>query len=328
MDLAWAILFASYYLAFRLCPSGTTISAAYRRTTLAIIFLGAAVFSTALLFMYPVTAADLFDQIFRGRITTHYSANTFLMTPSAFDGDPFLPYVAWSGEGSPYGPIWELLAAIPSKLAGDSLWNNIIYFKLLVIFFFGASSFLIYKILRTLRAEWALRGALFFAWNPLVLFEVAGNGHNDAVLVTFVLAAMYFLVRGLRAGVLPALMAGVLTKFIPALVVPMALAALWQDRMPVRAVKGRAISNGNRPTEVGRSSGPDPHVTSTIERRRVLITLGVGGALSLALAVVAYLPFWQGTQTLGVLNRGALFTGSLPTLSYLLLREQFAHEHR
>ena len=48
-----------------------------------------------------------------------------------------------------------------------------------------------------------------------MLFEVAGNGHNDAVVIMFMLAAIFFWVRARRVAVLPALLAGALTKFVP-----------------------------------------------------------------------------------------------------------------
>ena len=54
---------------------------------------------------------------------------------------------------------------------------------------------------------------LFFAWNPLVLFEVAGNGHNDAVVIMFVLAGVFFFVRARQVAFIPALVLGALTKF-------------------------------------------------------------------------------------------------------------------
>jgi hypothetical protein len=320
--ISWTLLFASYYLAFRICPTGIRVSAAFRRATLAIICVAAAVFNVCLIFIYPVTAADLYDQIFRGRITTHYARNTFLTWPSSFGDDPFLRYVAWNTEGSPYGPVWELFAAIPSKLAGDSLWNNLVFFKVLVVLAYGASIALTYLILRSWKPEWALRGTLFWAWNPLVVFEVAGNGHNDSIMVTCLLAAVYLLVQGRRLGVLPALMAGVLTKFIPALLVPIAAAALWRDR--VRMAKTGA-SFWERltmpPTPVALTAdGLDGDVRTKMERRHTLssreafVKLAIGGVLALGLAVLLYAPFWQGPQTIGALGRQGLFTSSFPTV--------------
>ena len=228
--VTWLVLFACYYLAFRLCPPGDGTTRLFRRVALFLICGWAAFFAVNLILMYPVGAADLFDQIFRARLTVHYDFNPFTTLPSSLPGDPFQAYVAWRGDPSPYGPMWETLAAGASYLGADSLWNNLIIFKALVVVAYGVSVGLTYAILRAWKPEWALRGTLFYAWNPLVLFEVAGNGHNDAVVVMFMLLAVYALVLARRWAILPALVAGALTKFVPILLVPVAIAAIWRDR--------------------------------------------------------------------------------------------------
>ena len=154
----------------------------------------------------------------------------FTTLPASLPGDPFQPYVAWQGDPSPYGPLWEALAAGTSLLGGNILWNNLILFKLLVVLAYGVSVGLTYGILRAWRPDWALRGTIFFAWNPLVLFEVAGNGHNDAIVVMFMLAGVFALMLARRWAVLPALVAGAFAKFVPILLVPAAVDAIWRDR--------------------------------------------------------------------------------------------------
>ncbi|HKP53911.1 MAG TPA: hypothetical protein VJ183_14820 [Chloroflexia bacterium] len=295
----WVVLFVCYYLAFRLCPSIKNVSRAFRWMALALVVGWALLFSIQMVFMYPVGAADIFDQIFRARITHHYGLNPFITVPNSIYGDTFLRYVAWRDEGSPYGPVWELLSAGTGWLAGDSLWWNLIFFKVLVLVPYAASVALTYGILRTLKPEWALRGTLFFAWNPLVIFEIAGNGHNDAFVVMFLLLAVYFFVRASHAAVIPALMAGALTKFVPVLLVPVAAAAIWRDRVSNRYDGG--------PAEVG-GDGDEPS-RSFIEPLRAL---WIGGIVAIGMAVVLYAPFWEGPQSIGALGRQSLFTASLP----------------
>ncbi|HUP27641.1 MAG TPA: hypothetical protein VM409_04335 [Chloroflexia bacterium] len=294
----WIVLFACYYLAFRICPGAKHISRAFRWTTLFVICGWAALFNIYQVFMYPVGAADIFDQIFRARLQAHYDLNPFTTFPQAFTGDPFRPYVAWQGEGSPYGPMWELLAGGTSLMAGNSLWNNLILFKLLVMLAYGVNVALTYGILRVSKPEWALRGTLFFAWNPLVVFEVAGNGHNDSIVVTFLLVAVYMFVLARRYAVIPALMAGALTKFVPIILVPAAAAAIFRDRIRFRA-RGRPDQDGN--SERGLLSSFDS-----------VSILAISGVIAAGLAVVLYARFWEGPQTVGALARQSLFTASLP----------------
>jgi hypothetical protein len=309
--LAWVIAVACYFLAFRFCPAAEGVSKLYKRLALGIIVGWAAIFSLTLLFMYPTGAADLFDQIFRARLTTQYGLNPFTTLPLSIEGDPLRPFVAWQGDPSPYGPVWELLAAGASwlatdVLAGDVLWNNLIVFKILVIAAYGGSIALVYATLRAWKPEWALRGTLFFAWNPLVLFEVAGNGHNDAVVAFFLLLAVYLFVKGWRWAILPALALGALTKFIPALLVPIAIAAIWRDRRTARSYALRATVS---PQTSERSDARSAEPRSTAD---VLQTLAVGIGLSGGLAILLYAPFWVGPESIGALGRQTLFTASIP----------------
>ena len=309
--VTWIVLFACYYAAFRICPPAEGVTRLFRRVALALICGWAVFFSINLLFMYPVGAADLFDQIFRARLTAQYGYNPFTTLPSSVVGDPFQAYVAWRGDPSPYGPVWEALAAGVSFLAGGNLWANLIEFKMLVMLAYAVSVGLTYVIMRTVKPEWALRGTLLFAWNPLVLFEVAGNGHNDAVVVMFMLAAIYFLVRGRRLAVLPALVAGALTKFVPILLVPVALAALWRDRLRQGSeTRDRGPGIGDQGSEVAgeeHSALRTPH--SALD---VLSTLAISAVLSVGLAMILYAPFWTGPESIMPRNRGTLFTASIP----------------
>jgi hypothetical protein len=302
--LTWIVLFICYYLAFRLCPPATHVSRVFKWVGLAIICGWAAVFSISMIFMYPVGAADLFDQIFRARLLTEYGLNPFTTLPSSIAGDPFQPFVAWRGDASPYGPVWETLAGGASWLGGDSLWNNLVLFKLLVVVAYGVSVALTFGILRAYKPDWALRGTLFFAWNPLVIFEVAGNGHNDAIVITFLLAAVYLFVLAKRWAVVPALMAGALTKFVPVLLVPVAAAAIWRDR----ARMGRHSS-----AEAYEGGPPRSHVS--LSSFEAFYNLAIGGVLALGLAVVLYAPFWTGFQSIGALGRQSLFTASIPKVA-------------
>ena len=65
--------------------------------------------------------------------------------------------------------------------------------KILAILAYLGCAILIYRILRNTRSDWALAGTIAFAWNPLVLIEVAQNAHNDIVMIFFLLAAVWAL---------------------------------------------------------------------------------------------------------------------------------------
>ncbi len=286
--LTWAVAFTAMWIAYRRCPARP--SHAY----LGVLGGAALVFNLTLLLMYPTGAADLFDQLFRARELAVYGQNPFLVAPNAplFAADPFRAYVgSWANTTSPYGPVWETLAAGAARLAGDDLWRALLAFKGLVILAYAAACCLIYATLHRVRPDWAARGLLLFAWSPLVLWETAGNGHNDMVMIAFMLAALWLMTRGNRAMLFaPVVLAlAALCKFVPALLLPPMLAAIWQLRRPV--------------------AGPRQDREGWYGAASAVLTSAAGFLIT---GLVCYAPFWGGSRTIGALARRDLFTASIP----------------
>jgi len=65
---------------------------------------------------------------------------------------------------------------------------------------------------------------LLYAWHPLPVWEIAGSGHVDAAVVTFVSLALAAAVSGKRVWSAGALAAATLVKFFPLVLAP----ALWR----------------------------------------------------------------------------------------------------
>ncbi len=254
-----------------------------------VVLGGAAAFSVALLFIYPFDAADIFDNILHGRILGVYGANPFRRIAAQFSEDPFLPYMAWRRTPSAYGPAWEVMATLTARIMGNSIIANVIAFKLLVGTFLAASVGVVAAILRRLAPEQALAGVLWLAWNPVVLYETLGNGHNDIVMVFWMLVATWALLRQRYTLSILSLVVGALVKFVPLLMLPAAgLIAL------------RELRNA----------------------RARLRFLAVTTFSALLLFALAYGPFWYGIETLGIDRRTRLFTASLPAVVYALLQPQ------
>jgi hypothetical protein len=65
-----------------------------------------------------------------------------------------------------------------------------------------------------------------YAWNPLSVWEFAGNGHVDAVAIALIALAMLARIRGRGTWTGAILGAAVLVKFLPVVIAP----ALWRPR--------------------------------------------------------------------------------------------------
>ncbi|HTP06611.1 MAG TPA: hypothetical protein VMP08_00055, partial [Anaerolineae bacterium] len=284
---ALAILGGLYWLAWR-----SALRCHDRRAWL-IVIGGASLFALALLLMYPYDAADLFDNIMHGRIISVYGANPFQKIASDFSSDPFYRYTAWRYVVSAYGPLWESLASVVTHVSGKGVIANVLAFKLTLSAFWVGCIVLIALIMRRAAPDRALAAVVLFAWNPIVLYETIGNGHNDITLVFWMLLAAWLLIDRRYGLALIALIIGTLFKYIPVLLIPTALIIGWRDLGQWR-----------------------PRV------RLIIFTALIGGALVLA----AFAPFWHGADTLSVDRRAHMFTTSLPAVINVALTPSLGEE--
>ena len=75
------------------------------KTAWMIVIGGTLAFIIMFLFMAPLDARDIYDNIFHGRILGVYRANPFRDLISSFPQDPFFKYPWWKNSPSAYGPL-------------------------------------------------------------------------------------------------------------------------------------------------------------------------------------------------------------------------------
>ena len=74
-------------------------------------------FAFILIWIYPITAIDVFYYVLQGRQEVIYGLNPLSMPASLVPGDPLVPFVGeWSAFPSPYGPLWGVLSALVVRL--------------------------------------------------------------------------------------------------------------------------------------------------------------------------------------------------------------------
>ncbi len=181
--------------------------------------------------MYPTNAIDVYIYAARSRLLTEYGQNPNSTLPEQYwDIDPYMRYASreWADNTSPYGPLWNLIAAPVTALSGDNIGLAVIGFKLVSVIATVIIAWLIYDAVRTLSPEWALPAALFWLWNPLVLWDGIGNAHNDVTLMLPVVAALWAWVKRRDNLVLPLLIASLLVKYVTVILIPIAIIALWR----------------------------------------------------------------------------------------------------
>lgn len=251
-----------------------------RRGMLALALGATVIFGLTLVLLPSLPSDDIFSYILYGRISAVHGANPLISTPADFTHDPFLTLVFWRDVRSVYGPAWLLLSAALSLVAQGFGGGLAVYVALFKLLGFGAhlvNAWLIWRILGRIAPSRQLQGTLLYAWNPLCLLEFCASGHNDAVMLTLLLLAVYCMTRegdsrGWELAALVCFGLSISVKYVPVVLLPLYLALVaWRLR-------------GARE--------PWRWVSLALAWR--------AGVVALVFALTA-IPFWAGPATLGAL---------------------------
>jgi hypothetical protein len=169
--------------------------------------------------MPPVLSADVFHYALFGRMVAFYKLNPYVVPGSAISHDPFWSLAIWRDITTQYGPAWTLLSAAAAAAGGQSVLLTVIIFKLVAALFNLAAAVLVFLLVRRLTASDGVRPLLLYAWNPLILIESAGSGHNDVVMIAIALAGVLLAARGRVLTGLVLLLASAMVKYLTLLLV-------------------------------------------------------------------------------------------------------------
>ena len=173
----------------------------------------------------------------------------------------------------PYGPVWINVVSVVGPFVG----NLPVAVRLIKLIAIAAAALAAFIIFRVAPAGARTRAFAAFWWNPVVIIECGGEGHNDAVMVAAVLLALWCLRRHALNAAALALTAAALTKWVPLFFGPACLAYAWRNRL--------------------------------LTRRGVLS----GAAIAIAVTCMAYWRVWAGAHTFGGIGTigGPRFVASL-----------------
>jgi hypothetical protein len=210
---------ATYVLTLVLLDRGL----AARAQAVWIVIVGAVVFQATLFWLPGLLSQDVFSYIAYGRLAAIYDLNPYVWPPSVLR-DPVVPWVAdvWRSYASPYGPAWIGLQWLVARVTdGLAISDQALVYRLIANVLLLANLGLLWRLLgrlTPLSPPQRTTALAALAWNPLVLFEIAANAHNDVLMVSFSLLGL-LLFRHSSWGVLSsaAFAAGTLVKYLSGL---------------------------------------------------------------------------------------------------------------
>ena len=262
--LKFLLLFAALFGLYGLAWQQVRVSG-YAATRFIILAFGF-IFAATAVFVYPVTAIDIFVYIANSLVLVQHHANPLITAPAQFAGQDPLMDLAGGFEAlpSPYGPLAMAVQALPTAIAGRNVLLTLILMKSFFSVLLLITAWLIYKILARMAPEFALAGMLALAWNPFVLFEYAANGHNDIMMIFLMVLAVYFLGKDDHLLALLCIVASALIKFASLPLIPLFF---------IYSIM---------------------HLVSKEKRLSYVIW---GPIASVFFCIVCFLPFWAGPQT-------------------------------
>jgi len=138
-----------------------------------------------LVFSYPATSYDLFNYIATAKVTFIHRENPYIIMPIDIANDPVLAYTRAANKTALYGPAWILMTAAPVLLGGGNVWITMVLFRIVTTLFLLLTAYIIYLL-----SDDLVKTA-FFAFNPLVILETGSAGHNDIVMIFFLMLSLY-----------------------------------------------------------------------------------------------------------------------------------------
>jgi hypothetical protein len=204
LPAAYALLLALTFLAIaclylfivaRLYRLSKTVS--FSKLWLLLPLSGAVVFGGILLFLPVFLSPDVLAYISVSQ--GHTTSYQYLLSYAT-------PY-----NSAPYGPLWLAPLSLFATISSQNPALLPVIFRVAGLVIHLVNTLLIWHMLGKLAPERRLAGTLLYAWNPLVLLELAGNGHIDMLVICLLLlaVALYLQQKGPRTEISAIILLGI-----------------------------------------------------------------------------------------------------------------------
>lgn len=194
------------------------------------LFASAILFRLLLLFAMPQLSDDVYRFIWDGRLLVH-GYNPYMHLPRQLLDTPIaaacgLDQWLFGQLNSPdyftvYPPFNQALFWLASWLSPTNLTGNAVWLRVPIVVSELGSIWLLATLLR--RFSLSPNLAFLYSLNPVVILELTGNLHFEAVMIFFTLLATWLLLDGRFALSAGALALAIGTKLLPLLLLPLVI---------------------------------------------------------------------------------------------------------
>jgi len=216
-----ALYFAAAWLVWRASSS---------RSTLIIAVIFAALFRLSILLAPPMLSDDIYRYIWDGRVQAA-GINPYRYVPAdeALAGlrdEAVYPKINRRDNAHTiYPPVAQAFYFLVTRVSESVTWMKAAMVMCEAVAFFALTLLLA-------SFGWPRARVLIFAWHPLVVWEIAGSGHVDAVMIALIALALLARRKQNQAITGIALGCAARIKFLPVVLFP-ALYRRWSWKMPL-----------------------------------------------------------------------------------------------
>ncbi len=204
--------------------------------SLNLLLIGAVILRLSLIGAVPELSDDFYRFIWDGRLW-HSGVHPFAFLPSElmqnpeFSSDP-LNQQLFTGLNSPdyftiYPPVSQFVFILSTSWFPDSIMGNLVTMRSIILLSEIGTIFMLPRVLALFKIP--SRHALIYAWNPLVIVELTGNLHFEAIMIFFLLLAVWCFKTGRWFWSAFVLGLAISTKLVPLIFLPL----LWR-RLPLK----------------------------------------------------------------------------------------------
>ena len=174
-------------------------------------------------FIIPNNSGDVWYYMAIGRLDSTYGVNSyqenFREIKENYPEDAIVESSYAYNTTFAYGAVWHFICTTLGRIPTNNTLVMLTLFKMFNLIMHILNCILVYKISK----KHKIRNMLIYALNPLIIFEGLINVHNDLVLLTTILGAIYFKKNNKLYLAVLSIALGTLIKYVPILLLPFIL---------------------------------------------------------------------------------------------------------
>jgi hypothetical protein len=205
------------------------------KTEIQFWILAAILFRLCFLFATPLLSDDFYRFIWDGRLLAA-GVHPFAELPRYYiENNTTIPGInqsLFNKLNSPdyftiYPPVNQFVFWVAAKLSFGSILSSVVIIRAFIIASEIGTIWLIKKILN--HYQLPARNALLYALNPLVIIELTGNLHFEALLIFFLLLSYWLLISGKLISSAISFSLAICAKLVPLIFLPLMFSRLgWK----------------------------------------------------------------------------------------------------